>query len=274
MKKWIRWQGIFVFIGLSLILTIFWLIFIDGIVKRTIEAYGTKAVGAKVELADADLKLFPLGLTLEGLAVTNPDKPMENIVEISRTALLLDPLQLLRRKVIVDEMALTGIRVNTARKTSGAVQTQKAKESKEAAQKPASSFCESTGLPAFGALDVQKILSEEKLESLEWIQKIQNKIKGENNSWQKRLQELPGKEKFDLYRSRIEKLKSGSGGLGGLLGAAGDLSSLQQEIQADLNSLKNAQKQFEQIKTGLSGQIQEAAAAPLKDVERLHQLIT
>ena len=272
MKKWIRWQGLFVFIGLSLILTIFWLIFVDGIVKRTIQSYGTNAVGAKVELADADLKLFPLGLTLEGLAVTNPDRPMENIVEISRTALLLDPLYLLRRKVIVDEMSLTGIRLNTPRKTSGAVKAPPKKESQQASKKPSSVFCDSISLPAFDTLDIQKILSEEKLESLAMIQSLQNEIQAENNNWQKRLQELPGKEKFDDYRSRIEKLKSGSGGFGsGFLGSVGNLSSLQKEIQADLDSLKNAQKQFDQIKAGFGNQFQQVAAAPLKDVERLKQ---
>lgn len=272
MKKWIRWQGLFVFIGLSLILTIFWLIFVDGIVKRTIEAYGTRAVGAKVELADADLRLFPLGLTLEGLAVTNPDKPMENIVKISRTALLLDPLQLLRRKVIVDEMSLTDIRINTARKTSGAVKTLRPEEPQKKSEKPSGSFCDNIRLPAVGSLDVQKIISEEKLESLEMIQKLQNEIQAENNNWQKRLQELPGKEKFNEYRSRIEKLKSGPGGLGvGLLGSVGDLSSIQQEVQTDLDRLKSAQKEFDQLKAGFGGQLQRAAAAPLKDVERLKQ---
>ena len=272
MKKWIRWQGLFVFIGLSLILTIFWLVFVDGIVKRTIESYGTTAVGAKVELTDADLKLFPLGLTLEGIAVTNPDRPMENIVEISRTALLLDPLQLLRRKVIVDEMSLTGIQLNTPRKTSGAVKTPKIKESQKASKKPSSGFCDSASLPALDSLDIQKILSEETLESLEMIQKLQKELQGENSSWQKRLQELPGKEKFDDYRSRIEKLKSGPGGFGGgFLGSVGNLSSLQKEIQADLDSLKNAQKQFDQVKAGFGNQFQQIAAAPLKDVERLKQ---
>lgn len=272
MKKWIRWQGLFVFIGLSLIVTIFWLIFVDGIVKRSIESYGTKAVGAKVDLRSIDLRLFPLGLTLKGLAVTNPDKPMENIVEISRAALLLNPLQLLRRKVIVDEMSLAGIRMNTARKTSGAIKTPQRKEPQQASKKPSGVFCDSISLPAFDTLDVQKILSEEKLESLELIQKLQNELQGENNNWQKRLQELPGKEKFDDYRSRIQKFKSGPGGFGGgLLGSVGNLSSLQKEIQADLDSLKNAQKQFDQIKAGLGGRIEQVAAAPLKDIDRLKQ---
>ena len=272
MKKWIRWQGLFVFVGISLIFMIFWLIFVDGIVKRTIESYGTSAVGAKVELADADLKLFPLGLTLEGLAVTNPDKTMENIVEISRMALLLEPLQLLRRKVIVEEVTLAGIRMNTARKTSGAVKTPGPKESSRVSKKPSGAFCDGISLPAIDTLDIRKILAEEKLESLELIQKLQNELQGENTNWQKRLRELPGREKFDDYRSRIEKLKSASGGLGGgLLGSVGTLTSLQKDIQADLDRLKNAQKQFDGIKAGFGGQLQQAAAAPLKDVERLKQ---
>ncbi len=271
MKKWIRWQGLFVFIGLSLFLTIFWLIFMDGIVKRIIESYGTRAVGAKVEVADADLKLFPLGLVLKGLAVTNPDKPMENIVEISRAALLLEPLQLLRRKVIVEEMTLAGIRLNTARKTSGAVVIRKEKDPVNERKNLFGSFCGTVRLPDIATLDIRKILADEKLESLELIQNLQSRFQAENDNWQKKLDGLPGKEKFDSYRNRINQLKSKSSGLGGLLGTAGDLASLQKDLQTDLDRLKSAQKEFDQLKVGLNSQWQQAAAAPLKDFERLKQ---
>lgn len=124
MKKqgWIRWPGLIVFVALSALIVAFWLLIVDALVKRVIEATGTKMVGAKVELDSADLSLFPLGLALTRLQVTNPDAPMTNAVEIARIALTMDGLNLLRRKVIVEEMTMGGLKLNTPRTTSGAVQ--------------------------------------------------------------------------------------------------------------------------------------------------------
>ncbi len=93
----------------------------DGWVKGVIEGAGTRAVGAKVELDAADLSLFPVGLSLTRLQVTNPKTPMTNAVEVAKVRMGLDGLNLLRRKVIIEEMALEGLRLSTPRTTSGAV---------------------------------------------------------------------------------------------------------------------------------------------------------
>ncbi|MCX5819268.1 MAG: hypothetical protein NT047_05090 [Deltaproteobacteria bacterium] len=94
MKKWIRWQGIAAFVVVSALLAGVWGLVVDRVIKGIIEKAGTKAVGAKVELGAADLSLFPLGLTLNRLPVTDPDEPMTNAVEITRVAGSLDGLKL------------------------------------------------------------------------------------------------------------------------------------------------------------------------------------
>ena len=64
MTKWLRWQGIVVFGVVSILFFSFWSFGADTIVKRSIEKAGTRVVGARVELADVDVHLFPLGITL------------------------------------------------------------------------------------------------------------------------------------------------------------------------------------------------------------------
>ena len=120
MAKWIRWWGIGVFVVVAAILGCVWVFLVDGWVKNLIEEVGTESVGAKVELDGADLSLFPAGLMLTRVQVTNPKAPMTNAVEIAKVVMVLDGLNLLRRKVIVEEMALEGIRFATPRATSGA----------------------------------------------------------------------------------------------------------------------------------------------------------
>ncbi|MDE3036364.1 MAG: hypothetical protein KGJ14_10370, partial [Nitrospirota bacterium] len=120
-EGWIRWWGLGAFVGLAVLLALLWLFLVDPFVKRMIEQTGTKLVGAKVELAAAHVTLSPLGLTLTRLQVTNPDEPMSNAVEAARIAMSLDGLNLFRRKVIIEEMAVEGLRFGTQRQSSGAV---------------------------------------------------------------------------------------------------------------------------------------------------------
>src|SRR5437762_8117232 len=58
---------------------------------------------------------LPICLTLTRIQVSNPDEPMRNAVEVSRVTMRLDGGSLLRRKVIVEEMILDGVRLNTPR---------------------------------------------------------------------------------------------------------------------------------------------------------------
>ena len=114
MAKWIRWWGLGAFVVVAAILVCAWIFLVDGWVKYLIEEAGTEAVGAKVELDAADLSLFPAGLMLTRLQVADPNAPMTNVVEIAQVAMGLDGLNILRRKVIVEEVALEGVRLRDA----------------------------------------------------------------------------------------------------------------------------------------------------------------
>ena len=87
MGKWIRWWGLGAFVVVAALLGCVWILFVDGWVKTQVEEAGTGAVGAKVELDSVDLTLFPAGLTLTRLQVTDPKEPMTNAVEIAQVSM-------------------------------------------------------------------------------------------------------------------------------------------------------------------------------------------
>ena len=274
MKKWIRWQGVAVFLGVVIVFSVLWFLLIDGIVERMIEKYGTAALGARVELGGADLSLFPAGLELSRLQVTNPDKPMENAVEVGRISLSLDSLSLLRRKVIVDEMTLDRVRLNTPRKTSGAVVS---KPSAPVVPKkaPKKGLCAAIELPAFEIPSVSEILNREELNSLKLTASLQGEIQAKKDQWKEALQTLPDKNTFDGYRNRIEQLKSKrKGPLGGLLGAAGDVAAIKKDIQGDLERIRRAKEEFNTQRSSFERRFDQATAEPLQDVKRLTEKYT
>jgi uncharacterized protein (TIGR03545 family) len=266
MKKWIRWQGLTVFAGILILLVAFWFLLANVLVKRLIEKTGTRMVGAKVELAGADLSLLPAGLTLRRLQVTNPDEPMKNAVEIARISCKIDGLNLLRRKIIIEEMSMEGVRLGTARTHSGALpRAPERKPSPEGEPKPPSFQIPSLELPS-----VEKILQREDLKSLKLVESFRANASAEKQNWQKRLAELPDQKKIEEYKSRLEKLTSLSKrGIGGIVGGASEVLDLQKEIQKDLDRIQKAQKEFSTQLASVQDQFSKLQRAPLEDIERL-----
>lgn len=265
--KWIRWWGLGVFFVVVGAIALVWLFVVDGFVKAKIEEAGSTAIGAKVELDHADLTLFPTGLTLTRLQITNPDEPMINALEVAQLTMDVDSLYLLRRQVIIDKMTVNGVQFGTARATSGTIDGRKGTPS---SQLPGSDQGEAFQLPPFEVPDVQKILEQEDLETLELIETIQADIQREKELWEKRLEELPGKAQFEKYKKRIEDLKSSTrGGAGAILRGVDEVQSIQKEIERDLGQLKNARKEFYEKLALLKKRIAQAKTAPKNDVRRL-----
>ncbi|HID29580.1 MAG TPA: TIGR03545 family protein [Desulfobacterales bacterium] len=269
--KWLRWQGLIVFIAVVILVIGVGFLFVDDAIEGIIERTGTRLVGAKVELGAADLSIAPLGLSLIGLQVTNPDAPMTNAVQVNRMALSVEGSRLLRRKVVVREMTLDGVRLDTPRKTSGAISRQRA--ASPAASKSVAS--ERFKWPTLEVPSVKEILQREKLESLELIATVRTDLQRENDQWKSRLSELPDKAKLEGYRERIKKLRSEKQkGLEGVLGRAGDIIAVQKELTADLDRIKRARKELDKSVASLQKRMDEAAKAPQEDFRRLSRKYT
>jgi uncharacterized protein (TIGR03545 family) len=264
MKKWIRWQGLIAFAVLTTVIAVLWVFFLDGFVKRMIEKVGTSLVGAEVDVNSADVKLFPLGITLRGLQVTDPEAPSTNSIECSRIAFSLDGLNLLRRKMIVNEMAVEGMRFATPRKRPGTV---KKREEKAAEPEKKSSFSLAFEMP-----DPKKILKSELLESPKLIESAKAEMQRMRDTWQKQPAGLPDQKKIDEYKARIEKLKKSSKStVGDIVGQMGEVKALTTDIERDLKQVKQVRNDFSKDLTTAKSLIEKAERGPLDDVKRLKE---
>lgn len=269
MKKLLRWQGLAVFIVFTIVFCGFWLFFVDGFIEEKIEEIGTDAVGAKVELDGADLSLFPLGLTLTGLQVTDPDKPMTNAVEVARIVCSIETRNLFWSKVIIKEMSLDRVRLNTLRKTSGAI-TESASTVSVDSQKEKSE--ESQLVATVKIPDIQEILEKEPLESQKVIELIKADIKAKKESWKKKIAELPNKEKVEEYKQKLEKFKSmQKGGFANIFEGIMEGTTVLENIQRDWNLVKTAGMDLEKDLTLLRKREDEAKKALKNDIRRLKE---
>lgn len=128
--RYIRWKALLPLSVVILVIALWSWLFKDRTAKWAVERGGTAAVGARVDLADARVRIRDGSVRLRGLEVTNPSKPMENLIEIGELSLDVVILPALERKVIVDSAIARDIRFGTPRRTSGAI-PKKSKEAEE-----------------------------------------------------------------------------------------------------------------------------------------------
>ncbi|MBO4439396.1 MAG: TIGR03545 family protein [Spirochaetaceae bacterium] len=117
----------FIFALISVVLA-----FKNPILKAVLIKAGETAAGAKCEIESVNLKLLDSKLTVQGIAVANKNQPMKNLAEVSNLVLDFDLVQLLKGRMVADELAVEGIQLGTDRETSGALpEKEKKKVEKE-----------------------------------------------------------------------------------------------------------------------------------------------
>lgn len=119
--SWVKKGPVLGTLGAVLLLWAFVFFFFDPILKRGMIAGGQAAAGAKVEIGSVRSKWLKGTLDIDRVAIADREAPMKNLVELSRVAFQLDTSAALRGKGVVREAALEGLRLGTARKTSGAI---------------------------------------------------------------------------------------------------------------------------------------------------------
>ncbi|MBN1385322.1 MAG: TIGR03545 family protein [Elusimicrobia bacterium] len=126
--KFIRWKAIIPTVIILVLLSIFSIFCLDGIIKKTIIKTGESVFGARVDIVSVKTKFKDMSVKIHGLQVADKNDVWKNILEIEKIGFAVSPLQLLSKKLIIDEMITEGIRWGTKRETSGALPPGKKKK--------------------------------------------------------------------------------------------------------------------------------------------------
>ena len=104
----------------------------DWLLRRAVIDGGQQAIGARVEIEDSSVSLLNASVSIAGLRVANPERPMENLVEAERLRLDFKTDSLLRRKAVAEHGKVSGLRFATPRATSGVLESDTDSNSAEA----------------------------------------------------------------------------------------------------------------------------------------------
>lgn len=270
MSKWIRWSGV---IGFALIVTLvllLWYALSGPLLRYSIESVASQAVGAKVDVGDASINLFPLALRVASVEVADKDAPMQNLFSFDEALAELEFFPLFLGKAIVPQMQLSGLATATERSYSGALERDEKDDQASDESITASSELLETASAALPRVD--EVLARETLVTLERGKAFEESLHAHRQTVEQSLQNLPTEETLKQYQASIEEITQGKvKSLEDFQQRKKQLDNLRAQFKQDRQRVQATKQALNEAKQSLQSQWQSLQDAPAEDLARLRE---
>jgi uncharacterized protein (TIGR03545 family) len=223
------------FVGL---LSLAWWLLADPLGRRAVIALGSRMTGAEVDLDAFHIHLFRGSVELDGLQVADASDLSKNLIDAGRIAVDLDPAALFKKKVVIDELALTGGRLGGTRQRP-ARPIPAAPGDTVSALAQARAFAAKVSVPLLQLTPVDSIralvLDPSRLKSLAAAAALQARSDSAGKAVQAgydSLQLQPVLDSTQALLQRVSKLDLRSAGVAGIQSAAKDLNGGLAQVKA------------------------------------------
>jgi len=261
----IRWPGLAAFgIIIGLLVIISWL-FLDSILKISMEYSLGRLNGAEVNIEKVEHRWSPLTLTAHGVEATDPAKPTHNQVQLARLSADVSVAQLLLGRIHIDQLDVVGVRVDQERSSGeGDVYVM---PDKDDVKNWASTNWEKlkVSLP-----EKDEIIAQVGLQTDQVLDQAETKIEQQRQQFEQAKDGLPDKQKIAEYQQRIKELtESDIKGLGDVAARKEKLDQLKQSIREDKQAIKQFREQLSESAEVVKQQIEQVKQAPGNDIDRI-----
>jgi len=192
--KIFRLWGVVVFFVLSALLAASWYFLAPNIIKNGIEEVGSEALGAKVDVEKVEVALFPLTININRLQATDPEQPMTNLFEAEQINFGLDSNALLWKKILIEELTVSGIQLGTKRTSSGELASGRKTEA-------LAEQVTSIELPELTEADIKSMVAKADLITVKRLQTLDKSQKKIQQEWKKDLDK-------EAYQKRISTIET------------------------------------------------------------------
>ncbi|WP_404397338.1 TIGR03545 family protein [Idiomarina loihiensis] len=260
----IRWPGLAVFAGFVLLLVAISWLFLDAIIKVTLEHTLGRLNGAEVNIERVEHTWMPLSLTMAGIQVTDPNEPKNNRVQVGEASADISPTEIVLGRTLIEQLTMTGVRVNQPRESEGDVYVM---PDKEDVQNWANQSWDklTTALPS-----VDEIVSQVDLRTETVIGEAKAAYEQQEQEVKAAREALPSKDKIKEYEEKIKQITEGKvEGLGDIAARKKALDELKDSIRTDKEAVSNFRDEVKQAKEVVQQQIAELKNAPGNDIDRI-----
>jgi len=263
--KFIRLNFIIPAIIVIALITAFNMLFFDLLLKKVFIATGEMIFGAKVEVVSLKTSFMHLSLEMTGLKCADRNDYFKNLIDIDQIKFQAKFAPLLRKKVVIDEMSVAGLKWGTERKTSGKLPPKKEKKFEKkkdgmfakffegAKNKATSEFNNLPAVDAFAKIeaqtkifDVNSLINAADLQSLNEINKLSAETEAKYNNYKTKISGYKIEEKIEETKILINDIsKTKSFALSDISASAGKVEKLKEnkkELESILKDLNNAKK--------------------------------
>lgn len=218
----IRWEAIIPFAIICLVIGLYFHLFFDTHLRRGMEWAGYNAVGAEVNIAKVETSFFKASLRIQGIEVTDAEKPTHDSIKIGdiRFSMLWDAL--LRAKIVVNEAVVEQIEFGVKRKHPGKVKppepvsnepglAEKLKErALQEAQEQAGDNVLGDVIAMLSGSDANEQLQklQDSLPSKAMLENFEKELKTKQAAWDARLKTLPQGKDIEALNTRLNKIKT------------------------------------------------------------------
>ena len=242
-------------IGLGVVVLIVGLLFYvlsDDFIEHQLEDAGESLVGAKVEIDHLHFSLLGLEISWDGLQVANPNDTWENLFQTGSTAFDMDVVPLARKKININLIQLTDVRVGTKRATDGALPPKAEKHEPGMVDDAAASLKKQvSSAPVLNLGILKKKVNVDSLMKLVDIQSVR-KIAGleklaetTKQKWKTSLKEFDPQNDLVKAEKQIDELKTQDlKGLDNLLSAAKKSKNIYDTLNGLKKDIEQRKKQF------------------------------
>lgn len=225
----IRFEAV---IPVTIIIVVVWAyfhFFFDANLRSGLEFVGYQVVGAEVDIAKLETSFWNASLRVQGVELTDAQKPEKNMVEIGDIRLGVHWDGLLRARLVVDEMAVEGIKIGTTRKMKGKVKPPEPPKPKATGPSAVEKEATKVGKIALDKTakdnqsnvlgDIAAILqggsSQDQLGKIEGtlaskakLAELEKNFNEKSKAWDQRLKTLPQQKDIQSLSDRMNKIKT------------------------------------------------------------------
>jgi uncharacterized protein (TIGR03545 family) len=266
MKSIIRLPGLVAFFTIIGLIAAGSILFLDYWIKIVAENSLAKTTGAEVNIGSVEHTFLPFGITLHLIQLTDPQAPKTNQLEAETVSAKINLAPMLLRKLIIDDLIISGIQLGSLRDVKGDVYRKPTRDLNQAED----IFADPEEFPS-----IDEILAKLPLKTTKAIENTQAIFTKHNEVLQQQYAALPAKNKLVNYQARIKVLTETDYKYPIKLALAKkEFDAIKEEILNDKKRLSDFKQSVSQAKNELSHQLLALKAAPGEDYAQLKSLVT
>lgn len=256
--------------------------FVDDHLEWGLEYVGGRLMGAQVDVAELRTGWARPSLAVEGLAITDPEAPSTNWVELEVVSARLNLDALLRAKVVVEEARLEGIRLGTERARPGWVSQEggdlrwvydgltRLLGAELHAAASGTVFEDILSLVSGGSVEERWEALREELATPEVLRRVTDSLETKRTTVRETLEQLPDRSALRKLQNDLEDLRSdGAGGLAGRVDRLRRIRSWADRLERYSEQISTVSADLRSMLGTLPALKQDLESAPSEDLRQL-----